>query len=176
MPLPIKKKTMIKTKRLTIKPYSSDDVKGLVGLLTDAEITKTFMVPEFESLEQAELLVKKLIAFSSIEDTVHLEYGIYLDGKIIGFINDCGIEDEEVKIGYVIHPKYKGQGFATEAVKAVISELKEMGFKKVGAGFFEENTASFRVMQKCGMYITDGTDIEEYRGENHICRYCEICF
>ena len=174
MALPIKKKTLIKTERLTIKPYALEDMNGLVDLLINPEITKTFMVPKFESLEQMENLAKKLIFFSQEEDTNHLEYGIYLDGKIIGFVNDCGIEDEEIEIGYVIHPNYQGHGYATEAVRAIICELRVMGFHKVTAGFFAENTASRRVMEKCGMEKTDVIDEEEYRGEFHICRYCEI--
>lgn len=174
MALPIKKKALIETERLTIKPYALEDVDGLVDLLINPEITKTFMVPKFESLEQAEKLAKKLIVFSQENDTKHLEYGIYLDEKLIGFVNDCGIEDEEIEIGYVIHPDYQGQGYATEAVRAIICELREMGFHKVTAGFFEENTASRRVMEKSGMQQTNVTDEEEYRGEHHICCYCEI--
>lgn len=176
MALPIKKKALIETERLTIKPYASEDAAFLSALLTDPEIAKTFMVPEFDSPEQAEALAKKLIAFSREEDTAHLEYGIYLDGKRIGFVNDCGVEDEEIEIGYVIHPEYQGHGYATEAVRAVIGELREMGFRKVTAGFFEENTASRRVMEKCGMKQNSAAEREEYRGEYHICRYCEISF
>ena len=174
MALPIKKKALIETERLTIKPYALEDVDGLVDLLTNPEITKTFMVPEFESLEQMEDLAKKLIVFSQEEDSKHLEYGIYFDGKIIGFVNDCGIGDEEIEIGYLIHPDYQGHGYATEAVRAIICELREMGFRKVTAGYFAENTASRRVMEKCGMQQTAVTDEVEYRGEHYICRYCEI--
>ena len=61
----------------------------------DAEITKTFMVPEFTTEEQVLDVVSKLLEFSKVEDTTHLEYGIYLQDQLIGFINDCGIEDEE---------------------------------------------------------------------------------
>lgn len=61
MAIPIKKKAWIQTERLTIKPYALEDVDGLVDLLTNPEITKTFMVPEFESLQQMEDLAKKLI-------------------------------------------------------------------------------------------------------------------
>lgn len=147
---------------------------GLVDLLINPKITKTFMIPKFESLEQMESIAKKLISFSQEENTKHLEYGIYLDGKLIGFVNDCGVKDEEIEIGYVIHPDYQGHGYATEAVRAIICELREMGFYKVTAGFFAENTVSSRVMEKCGMHLTDVIDEEEYRGEHYICRYCEI--
>lgn len=174
MTIPIKKKTFIKTERLIIKPYVAEDVEGLIGLLTNPDITQTFMVPEFDSYEQTEELAKKLIAFSHVGDTTHLEYGIYLGKRLIGFLNDCGMEEKEIEIGYVIHPDYQGKGYATEAVKTIIRELFEMGFEKVTAGYFEENEASHRVMEKCGMQQTDITDVEEYRGIQHICHYCEI--
>lgn len=105
-----------------------------------------------------------------------MEYGIYLNGTLIGFVNDCGIEDDEIEIGYVVHPEYQGRGYASEAVKAVLGELRETGFRKVSAGYFAENEASRRVMEKCGMKPVERTDEEEYRGEKHLCRYCEIEF
>lgn len=174
MNLQIKKKNRIKTERLVIKPYTNEDIDDLVELLTNSEITKTFMVPDFKTRDKAVELAKKLVGFSQIDDTNHLEYGIYLAGKLIGFINDCGFENNEIEIGYVVHPDYKGQGYATESVKAVIEDLRDMGFKKVIAGFFEENVASRRVMEKCGMKLNNETDEEEYRGVVHKCLYCEL--
>lgn len=176
MALPIKKKASIKTKRIILKPYSERDLKQLAAILTDGEITKTFMVPDFETPEEAEKLAEKLISFSRIEDAKHLEYGIYLNDRMIGFVNDCETEGSEIEIGYVICPDYQGCGYATEAVKAVIDELREMGFRKVKAGFFEENAASRRVMEKCEMKQIDFCDEEEYRGIIHKCLYYEIYF
>lgn len=175
MELPIKKKPQIKTERLILRPYSEQDVDFLVDLLTNPEVTSTFMVPEMASRSRAEELARKLIGFSQPGDTKHLEYGIYLNDKMIGFVNDCGIEDDEIEIGYVIHPQYQGHGYATEAVHAIIAELRKMGFRKVTAGYFSENTTSLRVMEKCGMQKTAITEEEDYRGLRHICRYCEIC-
>lgn len=176
MSIPIRKKELIKTERLIIKPYSENDLEDIVNLLTNDGITETFMVPDYETREEFEELAGKLIGFSSLEDTVHLDCGIYLSGHLIGFINDCGIEDDEIEIGYVIHPDYKGHGYATEAVKAILVELRDMGFKTVQAGYFEENTASLRVMEKAGMHAIDYEDSGEYRGEIKKCRYCEISF
>lgn len=174
MALPIKKKARIETERLIIKPLALEDVDGLVELLINPEIVKTFMVPNFDSPEQAKTLAKKLIAFSKIEDTSHLEYGIYFEGRLIGFVNDCGMKDDEIEIGYVIHPDYQGRGYATQTVRAILSELREMGFHRVTAGYFAGNAASRRVMEKCGMWQTDVVVEEEYRGQHHMCYYCEI--
>ncbi|MGM9590932.1 MAG: GNAT family N-acetyltransferase [Faecousia sp.] len=176
MGLTIRKSALIQTERLTLRPYSEQDLEQLTALLTNREITKTFMVPDFVTREQAMKLAKKLISFSRLEDTMHLEYGIYLNHRLIGFVNDCGMEDREIEIGYVIHPDHQGHGYGTEAVKAVIEELREMGFQKVKAGFFMENTASRRVMEKCGMKQIDFYDEQEYQGALHKCLYYEICF
>lgn len=75
MVLPIKKK-QIKTERLILKPYSEQDIDTLIDLLTNPEITSTFMVPEMGFRSRAEELVRKLIVFSQPDDTKHLEYGI----------------------------------------------------------------------------------------------------
>ena len=48
-----------------------------------------------------------------------------------------------------------------------------MGFRKVKAGYFEENVASRRVMEKCGMKQLSYTDEIEYRGIVHKCFYYE---
>ena len=81
MNLPIKKAS-VKTERLTLKPYSQSDKERLIGLITNSEITKSFMVPDFETAGQAAALAEKLIAFSQPEDVSHLEYGIYLSGVL----------------------------------------------------------------------------------------------
>lgn len=172
--LPIKKKDLIKTERLELKPYSENDIDTLIGMLTNSEITKFFMVPEFKTNDEVKAVARKLIEFSQIADTKHLEYGIYLDGNNIGFVNDCGIDGDEIEIGYVISPNYKGNGYATEAVKVVLKELKEMGFHRVVAGFFEDNQASYRVMTKCGFHLTEESEYEEYRGKKMKCYNCEI--
>ena len=172
---PIQKKALIQTERLTLKPFSLSDTDRLADLLTDQQITKTFMVTDFETAAQACALAEKLIRFSQIDDTRHLEYGIYVHGRLIGFINDCGIEDDSIEIGYAIHPDEQGKGYATEAVRAVLRELREMGFKKVTAGFFSGNSASRRVMEKCGMKQNELVSHIDYRGVLHKCFHFEIC-
>lgn len=63
---------------------------------------------------------------------------------------------------------------ATEAVSACIDELFRIGLQKVTAGFFEENNASRRVMEKCGMHKLKKEDDIEYGGILHHCLYYGI--
>ena len=100
--------------------------------------------------------------------------GICLNDRFIGLINDVGIDGGEIELGYAIHPDYKNKGYASEALKKSIEILFEMGFSVIKAGAFEENRASMRVMEKCGMRRTEEEDVIEYRGESHRCLYYEI--
>ena len=167
-----KKKDILQTERLTLKPFDECDRQPMVDILCDEEIKKTYMIPDFSDKKQAEALFEKIMNFSKSDE--HFEYGIYYKNTLIGFVNDCEIKDSLIEIGYVIKPEYQRQGFATEAVKCCIDELFRIGFEHIKAGYFEENTASARVMEKCGMHKLDLEDDIEYKGVLHHCLYYGI--
>lgn len=131
------------------------------------------MLPEFKKREDSRKLAQKIIANSDINNHERLEYGIYLDNILIGTINDVGFNDEEIEVGYLIHPDYQRKGYATEVLKVIINEIGQMGFKRLTAGYFIENTASRRVMEKAGMTKTDLKEEIQYRGSCHSCEYYE---
>lgn len=159
----------IKTERLELKPLSDSDRDNMIELLTNNEIKKTYMLPDFESEEQAEKLFLRLKE-GSLADKVY-QVGIYLNGMLIGFANEVEREDDKIELGYMIHPEHHNQGYGTEMLKAMIEEMFARGFSEVIAGAFEENPASMRVMEKSGMTKLDKTDEIEYRGVLHKCMY-----
>lgn len=140
---------MLTTKRLVLRPYHDSDEDRMVELLTNALIKETFMIPDFASREEAAAMFKKLQQYSCSDE--HYELGIYLQDELIGFVCDVDIETESIEVGYVIHPDFHNQGFATEALSAVIADLVQRGYRTVLAGAFETNLASRRVLEKCGM-------------------------
>ena len=79
----ILKKEHIITDRLTLGPYRKEDRERLTEMMRNPEITATFMVPDYSEEVQFYALADKLIEFSQINDTAHLEYGVYLDGYMI---------------------------------------------------------------------------------------------
>lgn len=167
-----KKREKLQTQRLVLKPFEECDRQPMVEILFDKEIKKTYMLPDFTERKQAEPLFERLMASSKSDE--RFLYGIYFEGAPVGFVNDCEIKDDAIEIGYVIIPAHQGKGFATEAVKACIEELFRMGFAHIRAGFFEGNTASRRVMEKCGMHRIELEEDIEYKGVLHHCFYYEI--
>ena len=161
-----------KTQRLTVRPFLDGDREKMIEMLYDESIKKTYMIPDFESVEAAEKLFSAFMRLSQEES--RFVGAICLDDEIIGFMNDTEIEGDSVEMGYVISPKYQNRGFCTEAMCGAINHLFENGFSEVICGAFEENAASIRVMQKCGMKLLQKTDVIEYRGKDHKCIYYSI--
>ena len=167
-----KKPDIIQTERLTLKAFTEGHRQAMLGILFDKDIKKTYMLPDFDTPEQAGPLFEKLMQFSRSDN--HFVYGICLNDTPIGFVNDCEITDSAIELGYVIAPAHQNKGFATEAVRACIDALFDMGFEEVKAGFFEENIASGRVMEKCGMVKMDLEEDIEYKGILRHCLYYHI--
>ena len=162
----------ITTNRLILRPYKESDREQVIWILRNAEINKTFMLPEFEDDAAAERLFRKILLYSHQED--HFERAICLEDRVIGFLNDVEIKDGTAELGYVIHPDYQNRGYATEALTASIQELFRQGYSRIRTGHFEENPASRRVMEKSGMHPISRVDTIEYRGKLHKCLYLEI--
>lgn len=166
-----KKLKMIQSERLILKSYDASDLEDMFFLLCNEEIKETYMIPDFACKEDVIKMFYKIKDSSCLDE--HFEYGIYLKNHLIGWINDTMIDGNTIEIGYVIHPEMKNSGFATEVLTVAIHELFKMGYNTVQAGLFEDNFASRRVMEKCGMRIINKTETMEYHGKNHACIYFE---
>ena len=160
---------MIKTKRLTLKPMEDSDQERMLQILTDNQIKQTYMLPDFESEEQAVHLFKRIQSRTQVKENI--DCGIYLKDVLIGFANTVEIKGKTIELGYVISPEYQNQGYATETLTALIQVLWERDYEEVLIGAFEENVASQRVMQKSGMMLLDLEEKIEYRGKVHNCVY-----
>lgn len=159
----------INTERLCLNYINDNDKEDVIELLTNDEIRKTFIIPSFKSHDEEIQMFEALKAMSVSDE--HFVYGIYLNGKIIGFINDVDNNQREIELGYVIHPSHSNKGYATEVLEKSLQIIFMSGYDVVKAGAFEENLASMRVMEKCGMIRTEQEDIIEYRGKQHRCIY-----
>ena len=145
------------------------DLETMLDILTNNCVKQTYMLPDFPSREDAVPLFQKLVGLSG--DSRRFVRGIYADETLVGFLNDVEIENGAIELGYVIHPRFQGNGYATEALGIAIGELFRLGFQAVITGAFRQNAASIRVMEKNGMTRIEKAEPIEYRGKTHICVY-----
>lgn len=74
-------------------------------------------------------------------------------GRIVG---SCGLHarDGEIEVGYWIEPGHWGRGFATEALRGVVSLARLAGHRRLVSRHATDNPASGRVLRKAGFRPT----------------------
>jgi RimJ/RimL family protein N-acetyltransferase len=93
-------------------------------------------------------------------NTLVIEHDGAVIGNLLVRIEDAWSQTEvrgqaartQAEIGWVLHPSHVGQGYATEAVREVLRLcFDRLGLRRVVAGCFAGNTASWRLMERVGM-------------------------
>ena len=156
-------------KLLKLRPFLPADQTRILEAVTSTKVNQTYMLPDYEKMEDAIPLFERLSKLS--QDSSRFVRCIDVDGQAVGFLNDVEIKDGAIELGYVIHPEYHNCGYMTQALSLAIKELFEKEYRCIICGAFEENKASQRVMEKCGLVRVAHTDAIEYRGTIHNCVY-----
>ena len=142
---------MIKTGRLQIYPASRSQMEAAIEAESDEEMKKAYN----EMLDGCLQHPGQWDWYAMWMIELH-------DGTHIGDLCFKGLmPGSNPEIGYGILPAYQGQGYASEAVQAaVIRAFQDPMVSAVEAETDPGNTASQRVLQKCG-FIPTGTNGEE---------------
>jgi len=103
--------------------------------------------------------------------TIEKSTGNFIGWSGLKFITE--IENKQFNfydIGYRYIPKYWGKGYATEATKAILGfGFNTMQLDRIVGKANEENKASIRVLEKCGLKF-----IEKYYWKEIRCDWLEI--
>lgn len=148
----------IKTERLllllldddTLQKYKND----LVELNADKDVI--FYYPSGIATEQQTL--DRMKEFVECYQKHHTPCFVILDSSGKEFYGRCGfsiLPNGETEVGYVLHKRFWGQGYATEVLQALLVWAKDnlhkspyvIGYTPV------EHKSSQKVMQKCGMKL-----------------------
>ncbi len=146
------KGVLLETERLIITELTPDMAEDVHKNSLD-EDTRRFVPDEvFETLEDAEEVIDFLITHYWHADGP-LVYALITkeDNKNIGYVQLVPIDNGDWEIGYHVAKPYTCKGYATEAVSAFLPFMAgRLGITKVFGIRLLENTASGRVLEKCG--------------------------
>jgi RimJ/RimL family protein N-acetyltransferase len=148
--LPQRTVPVLKTDRLVLRAPGAEDAPALTQLLADRRIAiNTARIPYPYGVDDAEQFIASVNRLDG-----EATFTITLDAAPIGV---CGVEPREggPEIGYWIGVSYWGQGYVTEAARALIDyAFGELQHETLQAGARVSNPASRRVLEKCGFQWT----------------------
>ena len=142
----------IKTEQLTITTFSPDMAQTVYENSQDDD-TRRFVPDEvYNSVEEAREAIDFLMSrYESTDGPFVYPVITNNEGKNIGYVQLCKLDEGTWEIGYHIAKNFTGKGYATEAVKAILSAMaKKLNIKEVYGICLAENLASVRVLEKCG--------------------------
>jgi RimJ/RimL family protein N-acetyltransferase len=138
---------VLETERLSLRRPTLADVKAIAQLANErriAEMTRRLPYPYLQA--HAEQFINALP--QSGGDTVFL---IERDGDAVGMAGIDWRAPETPELGYWFGVEHWGQGFATEAARAVIDfTFEEFSVDHLVSGARVANPASRKVLEKCG--------------------------
>ncbi|MEO4054679.1 GNAT family protein [Solibacillus sp. CAU 1738] len=144
---------LLETERLVLREITKDDVVDIFACFSNDEVTRYYGQESLLNIEQAEAFVD--FFSKSFTQKRGVRWGIERKGTtgIIGTIgfNNWTSKHKRAEIGYEIHPDHWKKGYASEAVKKVLSYgFNEMELSRIGAIVFTENDASNKLLSKIG--------------------------
>jgi RimJ/RimL family protein N-acetyltransferase len=142
----------IRSERLFLRPGWPEEWEELLALIDDEEVVRNLArapwpytaedAKAFAARKPDRLLPNFFVTLPNAEGA-----------RLIGSVG-LSLVEGDVNLGYWIGRPYWGQGYATEAARALLSLAKVLGHKRVVASHFVDNPASGRVLRKLGFCPT----------------------
>lgn len=155
----------IETARLRLRPYGDADIAELVPLIGAREVAANSMRIPFPYGEQdARDFLVRISDGSETRVAITLLSDGPLRGKLIGGVGlRFSPAHSSAELGYWIGVPYWGNGYATEAARALLDYgFETLKLNRIFASHFKPNAASGRILRKLGM-LHEGCQREHIR-------------
>ncbi len=146
----------VRTARLSIRPATTSDLEATWRVRSQEPVSR-WITSAPGTLEQYRVLFED-------PDRLARTLVVELDGEVVGdlmlSVEDAWSQREvaeqakevQAELGWCLDPARQGQGYATEAVGALIGTCFDLlGLRRVTASCFADNVASWRLMERVGM-------------------------
>jgi len=143
---------IVTTSRLLLRPFTIEDRAAMIALQGNPEVMRYY--GNGLPLEEEQIAIV-LDAYIQCRWKGFWAWAMTREGVCVGEVTATCIEwrrEQWIELCWLLLPAMWGQGFATEAVRAVMSHgVTDLGWRKMLAGADVRNTQSERVMVKNGM-------------------------
>ena len=144
---------MLETERLILRRWKDSDAENLYQYAKGPDVGPIAGWPPHQNTGESRDVIKNVLSGKEA-------YAICLksDNKAIGAIElklkdrtDMTERDDECELGYWLGKPFWGKGIMPEAVRDMLRHaFEDIGMTRVWGGYYEGNTKSKRVQEKCG--------------------------
>jgi len=143
----------IETERLLLRRYAIGDIDDLVELASHPSVSRVG-----NRIQPSAIEVRKYIDSQNalepfgLHQCCELAIELKADKKIIGCVGLIRKDHRQGEVGWALHVGYRGEGYATEAARALISYgFEELSLHRIYADTENGNAQSLKVMERLGM-------------------------
>jgi RimJ/RimL family protein N-acetyltransferase len=161
---------LLRTARLVLRPQIPADAAPLFDILSDAQAMRFWSRPAITELAVAAELVREQQA--AMAGLICRYWTILESRQAIGSIDLSLIRDGSAELGFLLRPDRWDQGFASEAVGAVIAyALGPLSLMRLAAAVQTENRAAARVLEKNGFSQVQQRAVTLPGGDSRVCGF-----
>lgn len=136
----------LRTERLILRPLEVADADGLYDIYRRPEAMRFMDEAPHSSAAETRQMVGGMLNGPGTVWTVRTA----ADGPALGYVDYIG-NSGVPGMGYMLHPDHWGNGYMSEAVRAILNHgFDEMGLDRVELWISEENRASLRLAERVG--------------------------
>ena len=156
---------VLMTQRLILRRWNQKDAEDLYRYACDPDVGPIAGWPPHKSIDESRAVIRDVLNGREA-------YAICLkeDRKAIGAIElklnghtDLTDRDDECEMGYWLGKPFWGRGIVPEAVTEMLRRaFEDIGMQKVWVGYYEGNSKSKRVQEKCRFRFqrkSEGVDV-----------------
>ena len=160
-----------RTPRLILRPFAAADLESLLIIQSDPAAVRYVPYPPRDRVTVALVLEQKVThtTLAGVGDLIELAVTLADDGTLIGDVLLAlrSVEHQTLEVGYIFAPAYGGQGYATEAVRALLElAFGLLGARRVIARVDDRNRASRALLDRLGFRLEAHlVDNEWFKGE-----------
>ncbi len=149
-------KLLLKTERLTIRDFVETDWQDIVETRTQEEVARYEPWDTTTWAEQEKVVgrVREQSALTFDMLGKYVEFAVVLGDKAIGSVGVKRLSDvhKGAEVGWVFGAPYWGQGYATEAARALMDwSFRTLELRRITAVCDARNVPSYRLMERLGM-------------------------
>ena len=164
---------ILETERLTLSPLVAADAPLVHPIMADPDVMAHWDVAEIEDPDVVDQVLASQMAAMDEERAFYWAMRLTADGTFLGLcdLSDIDWRHHRAEVGFILGKDSWGQGYAYEAMQAVMNHAASLGLKRLWARTLVGNDSSEKLLTKLGFeqegYLRGHVDRD---GERRDCR------